>query len=178
MSEASSVRERLMKALEESDVARRKGRAERIEWLSLHNSRPGAIFGRTETMRILDEAPDAFVDGYFVGALLLATSFIEHALAEELQDRGLAERSPNFAEAVTLCREHGLFAPEWLDRTDALRIMRNPYAHLKQPSHPHTMGNRYRSLKAHPLRMLEADAKEALELMFFFFRATLRQADF
>jgi hypothetical protein len=177
MTEPTSVHDRLLLALAESDALRRAGRAERIEWLSLHRRLPGAMFGRSETMRILSEAPETFVDGHFVAALLLAMSFIEHTLAEELQLLGHVKGSPNFADAIAIARKNKVFPEDWLRRVDGLRMKRNPFVHLKEPEHEHNMGVRHRILKVHPLRMLEADAKDALELMFDFLVATLREAD-
>lgn len=177
MENQASVREQLMTALELSDTQRRIGRAERIEWLSLHQRLPGIMFGRSETMRILAEARETFVDGHFVAALLLATAFIEHTLVEELQLLGYVDRSPNLGEAILIARNHKVFADDWLNRLDVLRLKRNPFAHLKVPEHEHNMGVRFRKMALHPLQMLEADAKEAVELMYDFLVATIREAN-
>ncbi|OGB01344.1 MAG: hypothetical protein A3E79_12090 [Burkholderiales bacterium RIFCSPHIGHO2_12_FULL_61_11] len=177
MANETSIDEQLSEALERADADSRHARVERIKWLSLHERRPGAILGRTETMRILSEARETFIDGHFVAALLLATSFIEHTLAEELQLLGHVTDSPNFANAVAIARKHKVFPEDWLARTDALRLKRNPFSHLKEPDHKHNMGVRFRKLRIHPMRMLEADAKDAIGLMWDYFVATLREAD-
>lgn len=176
MNDQSTARDRLLAALEESDERRRVGCAERIEWLSLHESHPKAMFGRTETMRILLEARETFVDGHFVASMFLATSFIEHALAEELQLLRYVNGSVNFAEALKLASAHKVFPEDWISRAHALRLKRNPFAHLKEAGNKYTMDARYRGLGVHPITMLEADAKDALDLMYNFFVATLREA--
>lgn len=176
MTDQSTTRDRLMSALEESDQRRRIGRAERIEWLSLHESQPSVMFERTETMRILQEARETFVDGHFVASLLLATSFIEHTLAEELQLLQHAKGSLSFVEALKLASAHKVFPEDWIIRAEALRLKRNPFAHLKEAGNKHTMGARYRELRMHPVAMLESDAKDALDLMYNLFVATLREA--
>jgi hypothetical protein len=177
LTDQTLVRAQLIAALERSDAQRRLGRAERIEWLSLHRHLPGAMFGRPETMRILSEAPDAFVDGHFVAALLLATAFIEHTLIEELQLLGHVKGSPKLGDAIVIAREHKVFPNDWLIRLDLLRLKRNPFSHLKGPENEYSMGVRHRKLRVHPMKLLEADAKEGIELMFDFFVATLREAD-
>lgn len=177
MADRSSIHEQLVAALERSDAESRQGRAERIEWIALHDRRPVVVLGRSDTLRILSEASETFVNGHFVAALLMATSLIEHTLSEELQLLGHVKGSPNFVKAIAIARKHKLFPEDWLRRTDTLRLRRNPFAHLKEPGHEHNMTVRHRKLNIHPLTMLEADAKEALELMFDFFAATLREAD-
>lgn len=170
-----SVREWLLQALKESDERRRVGRAERIVWLSLHESTPSAYGGRTETMQLLHEARETFVDGHFVAALLLAVFFIEHSLVEELQLHGLASGGVKLDTALSLAREHNLFPEDWLRRLDRLRLLRNPFAHRKNELHEHSMGARFRTLGKHPQKMLQEDAEDALDLMYSFFTATLRE---
>ena len=168
-------RERLMQALEASDQRRRDERADRIEWLALHKVSPTVVIGRTETMQVLREAREVFVDGHYVAALVLAMSFIEHTIVEELQILAHVSGSPRFAEAIEMARDKKTFPPDWLDRAKTLSLRRNPFAHFKQGDHPHTLGMRVRHEKKHPKVILEADAKNAIELMYNFFVATLRE---
>lgn len=168
-------RERLMQALEASDDQRRDRRADRIEWLALHEVNPHLVIGRTETMHVLREAREVFVDGHFVATLMMAMSFIEHTIVEELQILGHVSGSPTFAQAIQTAEEKKTFPPDWLRRAKTLSLRRNPFAHLKEGDHPHTLGVRVRQEKRHPQVIVETDAKDAIELMYNFFVATLRE---
>lgn len=170
-----SDRERLIQALEASDQRRREHRADRIEWLALYEVTPPVVIGRPETMHMLREAREVFVDGHFVAALMMAMSFIEHTVVEELQLLGHVSGSPTFAQAIERAKEKKTFPPDWLLRAKTLSLRRNPFAHLKQGDHPHTLGARVRHEKKHPRVIVETDAKDAIELMYNFFVATLRE---
>jgi hypothetical protein len=135
---------------------------------------PAIVMGRTETMRVLTEAADAFVSGQFVASLVLVTAFVEHALMEELQDLGHVQGSCTFERAIQLARQHQVFEPTLVQRIDDLRLKRNPFTHLKKDGHAHSMGTRFRAGKVHPIQMIEDDAKEALQVMYEVFRTTLK----
>jgi len=173
----SSIDTRLTAGLERADSEDRQARVARIKWLSLHERRPGITFGRTETMRLLSEARETFIDGHFVASLLLATAFIEHTLSDELQKLGHVSSSPSFSRAIVLAGECKVFPDDWLARADALRLKRNPFAHLKEPKHEHNLGVRFRKQNVNPNRVMEADAKDAISLMWDFFVATLMEGD-
>jgi hypothetical protein len=168
-------RESLMQAIEAADQRRRDLRADRIEWLALHEVNPPMVIGRTETMHVLREAREVFVDGHFVAALMMAMSFIEHTIVEELQILGHVSGSPSFAQAIETAKEKKTFPLDWLERAKTLSLRRNPFAHLKEGNHPHTLGMRVRNEKRHPRVIVETDAKDAIELMYKFFVATLRE---
>ena len=168
-----TAHEQLMAALEAADARTRTDRADRITWLSQHRMMPAIVMGRTETMRILTEAADAFVSGQFVASLVLATAFVEHALMEELQDLGHVQGC-TFERAIQLAGQHQVFEPILVKRIDDLRLKRNPFTHLKKDGHVHSMGTRFRAGNVHPIQMIEDDAKEALQVMYEVFRATLK----
>lgn len=169
------MREKLLEALESSDARRRTGRAERIEWLSLHQRTPPIYAGRTETLQVFHEARDTFVDGYYVGSLLLALAFLEHTIIEELRLLGHTKGFPSFAQAIELARERKVFPEDWLKRAKALSHRRNAYCHPQDDEHALSLGNRIRLEDRHPTAIMEADAKKALELMYDLFVATLRE---
>ena len=163
--------------LERLDSDSRGARAERVFWLSLHEPEPaGAIMGRTETMQILREARAAFIDGHFVSSLLLAMCFVEHTVVEELQLLGHIKGSPIFSSALKTAEMHRVFPTDWMKRAKTLSLRRNPFAHLKEASHEHGLGVRIRSEKRHPRTIMEDDAKDAIDLMYNVFTATLRSA--
>ncbi|MCE4513895.1 hypothetical protein [Xanthomonas hortorum] len=80
-----ATRENLTEALARADDSSRADRVDRIEWLAQHYFHPGAVMGDLTILQMLEEARLCFVSGHFVGALLLATSFVEHTLSEELE---------------------------------------------------------------------------------------------
>jgi len=171
---ANPARERLLAALKVSDEQRRVGRAERIEWLALHAVNPPAVMGRTETMRLLGEARECFVGGHFIATLLVAMSFIEHTVVEELQALAYIKGSPTLGQALEVAESHKVFPADWLARAKVLSLRRNPFVHLKEAEHRHGLGMRIRDEKRHPTTILESDAKDAIDLLYNFFVATLR----
>lgn len=175
---APSIQEKLLRALEEYDSQTRQARAERIEWLSLHSPTLQPVIGRPETLHLLGEARQTFIDGHFIAALLTAMACIEHCIVEELSLLDLIQQSPTFSKAIEVASESKVFPPDWLERAKRLSLRRNPFAHLKNEGHRHTLGTRIREEQRHPHSIIEADAKDAVDLMYSFFIATLREATF
>lgn len=170
------MRERLIAALEQSDAMRREARADRLIWLSGNlGDTPGLISGAVDTLTVRNEAKDCFADGYFIAALLLAFGFIEHALTEELRQRGLVDeqKKHTMAQLLDLAEKHSVFSAALLTGVEGLREIRNSYPHLKEPGSKFTLGHRFIEKGSHPQAVLEGDAKQALTLMEGFFRATL-----
>ena len=166
----------LLDALRHSDDMHRDERADRILWLSQHNMSPGLVMGRMEPMTLKQEASDSFVNGHFVATPFLAMAFIEHIVMDELLEAGAAKPGTTFVHALVLAKQHTRIDPALIDRAELLRLKRNPHAHRKPPGHEHSLGTRFKQGDVHPQVILQADAQEALELMFGFFRATLRAA--
>lgn len=171
------MREKVIAALEESDKLRRDARADRLEWLSLHNVTAPMVVGRAETLRLLEEAKCCFVDGHFVAALMIAMAFIEHTIVEDLQTLGHVKDSPRMSVAIELAKEKKTFPPDWLERAKKLTLRRNPFAHLKKSGHTHSLGTRIMEEGRHPIAIMESDAKDAMDLMYNFFTMTLREID-
>jgi hypothetical protein len=171
-----SLHGKLLEALEQSDNWRRKGRADRILWLSQHQIAYGLISGPMDTMRVLGETRDCFVEAHYVAALLLAVAFIEHTLIDELHARKLEGGVRNLKIAIQRAIENKLFPTALLSRANGLRKIRNPFAHRTAQDHEDSFGNRFMARKQHPDILLEEDAKEALEVMYAFFHLTLKSA--
>ena len=128
-------------------------------------------------MQLLLEAEQTLIDGHFVATLLLAMAFIEHTIIDELQLFDFAKGSLQFGEALKLADKQKVFPPDWLKRANALSVRRNSYAHLKEIKNQHTLGNRVMNERQHPNALMESDAKDAFDLMYNFFVATLREVD-
>ena len=173
----TELRSKIIKALEESDQSRREARANRILWSSEHRASFPVISGRAETLRLLSEAEDTLIDGHFVATLLLAMAFIEHTVIDELQLLGHTKGSPPFGHALKLAEQHKVFPSDWLKRANTLSVRRNSFVHLKESAHQHSLSNRVMEEGRHPEALMEADAKDAFDLMYNFFVATLREID-
>ncbi|MBA0420045.1 hypothetical protein D7Y22_03595 [Stenotrophomonas maltophilia] len=168
--------ENLTAALELADASSRGARVERIEWLAQHYFHPGAVMGELAVLHMLEEARLCFISGHFVGALLLATSFVEQTLSEELENVMSPQERRTFELMIKSGRKILPLPNDLFDRTDRLRLLRNPFTHRKAPDHPEAFGTRFLATKAHPATILEADAKLAMEVMYEWFRRTLRSA--
>ena len=171
-----AARENLIEALLRADELSRNARAERIEWLAQHISNTGAITGEITVLHMMEEARLCFISGHFIGALLLATSFVEQTLSEELESFASAQERRTLELMIKSARNHLPLPSDLLDRTDHLRELRNPFTHRKAHDHPHSFGARFLAGKAHPVSILEEDAKLAMAVMYEWFQRTLRSA--
>lgn len=169
-----SAEKRLDERLREFDDRSRPERIKRIVWLAEHEDLPGAIMGRTETLQLLKEAREVFINGHFVAALLLAISVINHSLVEELQLRGDLSGDPGLKDVLTDSDDLGLLKPEWVTEIRQLVARRHPFVHLKESNHKDALGARIRREKTHPAHLLEEDAQKAIMYMYRVFRETLR----
>lgn len=167
--------ERLVAALVVSDEAHRKHRAERIVWLSSVQFLPQLVQGPLDTMSVLEEARVSFVNGQFIAAQLLAAAFLEHALIDELTERGLSKPGVSFQEALRLAADSSVFDPELIAKIERVRQLRNSFTHRKSESHLHSFGARFMQQQRHPTSILEADAKVAMEAMYAAFRVVARR---
>ncbi|MBW8372085.1 MAG: hypothetical protein K0M66_14105 [Thiobacillus sp.] len=172
--DSDAARDHLVAALKWFDDEYREQRADRITWLSGVQFQPQLVAGPLDTMSVLEEARVSFINGLFIAAQLLAAAFIEHALVDELTERGLAKPGIGFQEAIHLARSASLFEPELLAKAERVRQLRNPFTHRKGESYPHSFGSRFIEQQKHPTSILEGDAKFAMEAMYAFFRAVAR----
>ncbi|WP_129782612.1 hypothetical protein [Peristeroidobacter soli] len=172
--EDTESQSKLLVALACYDEQTRAKRVERIEWLSQHIGEPVAVMGDMTVLHMKEEARDCFISGHFIGAILLATSFVEQTLSEELERVTTAQERRTFELMIKSARQHLSLPDDLLDRTDRLRELRNPFTHRKAPGHSHALGERFLSEKRHPRSILEEDAKLAMGVMYEWFHRTLR----
>lgn len=169
------VRRNLTDALCRSDEHTRDARADRIALAAESAASFGIIAGRAESLALLDEARTCYVNGQNIAALIVALSYVEHALADALNPNG----DPNkltLEAAIRAARGKGLFDDDLLDRADQLRKYRNPYVHRRPGDDADTLGARIMALKEHPRTIQEGDAIEALKVMYGFLRHELHGA--
>src|SRR5580704_8839077 len=161
-------RPRYEAALERGERKTLPERAVRVRWLSEVIPK-NLMFGMPlETSLVFNEAKASFVYGNYVAVIVLAASFIEHWFIASLSDRGYQkEASRGLGAAIKCARVNGLVAPLILDKADRLRLIRNPFVHLKEFDHEHDIGQRMAKSRTFDIRaLLESDAKEALIAMY------------
>jgi hypothetical protein len=149
-----------------SDRRAFKGRLERLKYLESISPQNIAIAGSPETVFLLQEAGQTFVNGTYIATMLLAQAFIERRLQVALMTKGVSEKDlQGLKEIINQCRKHHLLDETLLKKIDHLRQARNPFTHLKALDHPFTMSRRMASEGKMPDEILEKDAKDALVLM-------------
>jgi hypothetical protein len=154
-------------ALERHELQNVPERAERIRWLSTIIPKGGGYMMPLESMRVFQEAKDCFVYGQFVATLVLAASFMEHWLGGILNAAGQQKVAGQGLKAIVAhCREFNVIPVVLCDKIDSLRLSRNPFVHLKSFDHPHNLGQRMLTRRAHPDSILESDARDALSAMY------------
>jgi HEPN domain len=158
---------KLQIALERYDRNSFDERLARLRWLARVFPDKYAFLGPPETLYIFDEAKNTFTDGAYVSTILLCTSFIEHWLSSVLSSRGYDSDAKGGLNSIVKCLKRQRLAHDFLiKRIDRLRELRNPFAHLKPPEHPHRITHRAVSEARHPMQVLEDDAKNAVSLMY------------
>jgi hypothetical protein len=120
-----------------------------------------------ETFYVFSEAKSAFVYGCFVSTTVLCAAFVEHWLGAQLSNRGFSkEAERGLASMIECCRKNNFLDATISDRVERLRLIRNPFVHLKSFEHPHTIGQRIMRELRDPFSIMEADAKESLITMY------------
>jgi hypothetical protein len=160
-------RPRYEAALERRDRTQNRARAGRIRWLSGVMPKNISYLLPVETALVFEEAKSCFVYGNFVATIVLAASFVEHWLTSNVQTGCHGKQAPlTLASAIRLARATDLVDPTILDRADKLRLIRNPFVHLKDFDHEHTVTQRAGRFETTPWTLLEKDAEEALITMY------------
>jgi len=157
-----SRRPRYEAALERQERRTLPERAARVRWLSEVIPR-NRMFGMPlETGLVFEEAKASFVYGNFIGAIVLAASFLDHWFTASLGQRGYhREACQGLAAAIKCARVNNLADPLILDKADRLRAIRNPFVHLKSFDRPHTLGQKMSKAGSYDIMaLLENDAKK------------------
>jgi hypothetical protein len=154
-------------ALERQDEKARPERATRVRWLSDIIPKNFMVGASIETVLVFEEATASFVYGNFVAAIVLAAAFVEHWFVASLGMRGFQkEAGQGLASAISCARANKLVDELILEKADHLRLIRNPFAHLKSFNHEHGIGQRMARTWDFDLpATLEKDAKEAIIAM-------------
>ncbi|MNR37736.1 hypothetical protein D3C85_1557850 [compost metagenome] len=118
----------------------------------------------------MQEARSSYVHGNFIATLVVALAYVEHVINDALPPLQPNKKTPTMAAAIKQARAAGLFPDGLLVGATVLSDFRNPFIHRRDPEDPDTIGQRVRSRKCHPRMILEQDARDALQVMYGFFR--------
>jgi hypothetical protein len=126
------------------------------------------VYGSDESLRIYDEALHSFIFGQYAAAIILAQAFIERRFQEYFSIRFDDQRAKyTLADFLKEFKGTG-FLPDYLfERIDNIRLQRNPLTHFKNPNHKNSLMERAIMLNMHPDILIEKDAKDAIEVMFY-----------
>lgn len=161
----------MIACLEQLDPTDRLERAERHIWMGKHHvGVNGGYWERSETSAVLQEARSSYLHGNFVATLILALAYVEHVINAALPLQPPKTRTLTMAAAIKQARVAELFPDDLLDGAAVLSDFRNPFVHRRDADDPDTIGQRVRSRKSHPRMILEQDARDALLVMYGFFR--------
>ena len=154
-------------ALQRSDRASLAERAARLRWV--RSTVPKNLFFcmQYETLALFYEVKATFISGYFVGTIVLATAFIEHWISSNLSTIGYRkEASQGLVACMACARKNDLIPLILLNKIEQLRIIRNPFIHLKPFKHEHKIIHRASKSRKRPIDLLESDAQESLRLAY------------
>jgi hypothetical protein len=166
---------RLQSAIEKYHRDTAASKVERLRWLNTVFPRGAAMFIGLESWIVFNEAKMTFLDGHFVGTMLLACSIVESVFADTLRRKGFEKESKNGLKKIIKClRAHGLVDNLLLDKAEALRRKRNPFVHFQlgtlepgAPPNPDSMLMRVLAPGTpNPFDLIDQDARDALSLMY------------
>jgi hypothetical protein len=160
-------RSRYEVGLQKYDVATRTDRAERLRWVDKTIPRGISIGGPYETMLVFAEAKDCYIAGQPIAALVLAAAFIEHWLSGFIAAKGFeVESRKGLAACTELARRQDYLPTAVLKKLDRLRVVRNPFVHLKPFDHEHIISRRMLAARVAPDQLMDQDARDAISLMY------------
>jgi hypothetical protein len=119
----------LQLAVERRDRRMLEGRIERLRWLNkIHPA--GGFLMPSESYAVFEEARGTYLDGHFVGTLILGLAFVEHRFSSLLKENGFDRESrAGMRDMIKALRAHDLVEGFLLDHADRLRHYRNPFVH-------------------------------------------------
>jgi hypothetical protein len=153
--------------LERFDARTVSERTERLRFLRSIFPRGAGFLMPLETSLVFSEAKMTFINGEFIATVLLASAFIEHRLGAYLEGKGFRKESKGGLAAIVACaRDEGLVDYHLLAKTERLQKIRNPFVHLKPHTHAYNLGRRAMANTRNLATVMEADAKDALSIMY------------
>ncbi len=124
-------------------------------------------YGSDESYRIFNEAVHSFIFGQYIATIILAQAFIERRFQEYFHYRFDEKRSKYTMDKFIKEFKGTGFLPDFLlEKIDKIRLKRNPFVHHRMPSQKDTLITRAVNTNLTPNKLLENDAKDALDVMF------------
>ena len=151
--------------LEEKDFFTRETRSERLNYWEKLNPYGIAFAGELELIYSYTELKEIYVAGHFLSSIVLGQAWIEKTLQLKLEQTGhenIAKK--NLYKMINHCFDNSLANKYLLEKVDKFRLWRNPITHLKSPDYEHNLSSRTFKNKTEPLKQLEKDAKEVIEV--------------
>ncbi|HOX41185.1 MAG TPA: HEPN domain-containing protein [bacterium] len=157
---------RLATGLRAHDHRTFKKRLERVE--NLKKVMPDAAYLMSfESHCVFTEAKNTFINGEFVASILLANAFIEHWLQVHLESKGFeVESKKGLKQILGFIKKNKMLHEYLVEKINNLRLLRNPFAHLKPANYLHGILNKVSSQQQFPDEVLEKEALKAIELMY------------
>lgn len=119
-----------------------------------------------ESHAVFTEARSTYVNGDFASVLMVAQAYVEHRLQGYLSSQGQSKvANSGLARMLEYCRQHELLGAFILKGLDHLRLIRNPFTHLRPFDDPHSLAQRTLEQRMHPADLMEREAYRAFALM-------------
>ncbi|UWX66206.1 hypothetical protein NZD85_09895 [Empedobacter stercoris] len=91
------------------------------------------LLGRAETVILLREIKETFINGQHLSTIILSQSFLEKALYNHLKNTDKKFKNTSFFSMITFARENNILSNEFLKMLDEIRLKRNPLVHQTPP---------------------------------------------
>ena len=161
---------KLEKGLLKYDQSTFEERLNRLKYIQKIYPKDLWIGGDREFVYTFSEAKDCYVAGHFIATIILTQSFIEKILHQFFEQKGLDSiAQKGLDKMIKYAKQNNLVNTLILDKINTLRLKRNPFIHSKDWEYPHSISNRMQKEQTVilPSRLLESDATEAIQIMFF-----------
>jgi hypothetical protein len=164
---------KLVSDLVEADAATRDERADRLAFLLREFGPPAdmLLVGGMGAMFAISELQNSFLNGNFMGTILLCQVFVEHSLAGSYALGGDDNLMlDGFKVLIDRSLADGRISAPLAARLQDLREMRNPYNHPRPFSKPNNLLQRIVTRKTDPHEMASEDAQTAISIVVDFIR--------
>lgn len=155
-------------ACQEADLSTRQERAERAARVArLGWPESGwAFFGDHGVAGPWNELRRTFVDGSFVATILIGQAFLENLLGGLLHWQEEPVDTAGLAGLLQRTWDRGWLTSEEFHVLDALRRVRNPYAHYRNFQHSDSLVQRAIAAEEIPDALVEGDAWAVVEALY------------
>lgn len=162
--------------LQNEDEVSLSARAERLRFLIDEFGDPGHLLfhGGDISLAAFEEMRWCYVNGHFVGCVVLAQVFLEHIWSSFLYVVDEACKCNSFLALLNEIRERKWITAEEYNDLNKLRQNRNPYVHRKGFDHPKHPLRRAMDSNSNFFETTEQDAQHAVRSVF----RTLRKYPF